>query len=377
LGECQAHWVERRSKISRMSKRFSFLFLLHAVIPSLFAAAIPAAEPFYQGKTLRVIVASAAGGGSDIVARLIMRHLPRHIPGNPTVVVENMPGAGEIIGTNYVYGKTKPDGLTALFATGTPINQLIELPGIEFDVTKMAIIGGSSESVAAFIRTDKTGVKSARDLLRPKAPIVIGGSGYGSIKDVSMLAAMNLLGVKNPTYVTGYGGAGPIRLAYERAEVNFTQETAVGISRSVLPWIREGWTSILYQVGFLDGKGTVVKDAAWQELGIEAPSIAEVYRSIYRKEPAGPAWEAEKALIGGYSLTRMMAVAPKTPPPLIAQLRQAFQAMSKDETFLAEWIKSQGSPPRLVSGEEAGTIAASILKAPREAVNILKKLSAP
>ena len=352
-------------------------FLLGASLLSLFVKNNHAAEPFYQGKTLRVIVASAAGGGSDIVARLMMRHLPRHIPGNPTIVVENMPGAGEIIGTNYVYGKAKPDGLTALFATGTPINQLIELPGIEFDVTKMPIIGGSSESVAAFVRTDKTGVKSARDLLNPKAPIVIGGSGYGSIKDVSMLAAMNLLGVKSPTYVTGYGGAGPIRLAFERAEINFTQETAVGISRTVLPWVREGWTSVLYQVGFLDGKGNVAKDPAWKELGIEAPSIAEVYRALYGSDAAGPAWEAEKALIGGYSLTRMMAVAPKTPTALVTELRQAFNAMGKDQTFLAEWIKSQGSPPRLVPGEEAGNIAASILKAPKEAANILKKLSAP
>ena len=247
------------------------MVFVRACVSALFAFLLisgsDAAEPFYQGKTLRVIVASAAGGGSDIVARLMMRHLPRHIPGNPTIVVENMPGAGEIIGTNYVYGKAKPDGLTALFATGTPINQLIELPGIEFDVTKMPIIGGSSESVAAFVRTDKTGVKSARDLLNPKAPIVIGGSGYGSIKDVSMLAAMNLLGVKSPTYVTGYGGAGPIRLAFERAEINFTQETAVGISRSVLPWVREGWTSVLYQVGFLDGKGHVVKRSGMERAG--------------------------------------------------------------------------------------------------------------
>ena len=360
-----------------MLKWFFCQACINALIALSFVNEPCAAAPFYQGKTLRVIVASAAGGGSDIVARLMMRHLPRHIPGNPTIVVENMPGAGEIIGTNYVYGKAKPDGLTVLFATGTPINQLIELPGIEFDVTKMPIIGGSSESVAAFVRTDKTGVKSARDLLNPKAPIVIGGSGFGSIKDVSMLAALNLLGVKNPTYVTGYGGAGPIRLAYERAEVNFTQETAVGISRLVLPWVREGWTAILYQVGFLDGKGSVVKDPAWKELGIDAPSIAEVYRSIAGKEPAGPAWEAEKALIGGYSLTRLMAVAPKTPSALVADLRQAFQAMGKDQAFLTEWIKSQGSPPRLVPGEEAGSIAESILKAPKEAANILKKLSAP
>lgn len=357
--------------------RSAGVFFFAALLISAIAKSNFAAEPFYKGKTFRVIVASAAGGGSDIVARLMMRHLPRHITGNPTIVVENMPGAGEIIGTNYVYGKAKPDGLTALFATGTPINQLIELPGIEFDVMKMPIVGGSSESVAAFIRTDKTGVKLARDLLNPKAPIVIGGSGYGSIKDVSMLAAMNLLGVKNPTYVTGYGGAGPIRLAYERGEVNFTQETAVGISRSVLPWVREGWTAILYQVGFLDGKGSVVKDPAWRELGIDAPTIAEVFRGITGKDPAGPAWEAEKALIGGYSLTRMMALAPKTPPALVADLRQAFQAMGKDQAFLTEWTKSQGSPPRLVPGEEARSIAASILKAPKEAANILKKLSAP
>jgi len=338
---------------------------------------LQAAEPFYQGKTLRVIVASAAGGGSDIVARLMMRHLPRHIAGNPTIIVENMPGAAEIIGVNYVHNIAKPDGLTALFGTGIPITQLLELPRIEFDITKMPIVGGSSESVAAFIRTDKTGVKSVRDLVNPKGPIVIGGSGYGSIKDVSMLAAMNLLGVRNPAYVTGYGGAGPIRLAYERAEVNFTQETAVGIARSVLPWVREGWISVLYQVGFLDGKGNVVKDPVWKQLGIDAPAIGEAYRAIHGKDPVGPAWEAEKALVGGYSLTRLMAFSPTAPAARVTELRHAFQAMGKDPAFLAEWEKSQGSPPRLVPGEEAGNIAASILKAPKEAVNILKKLASP
>jgi tripartite-type tricarboxylate transporter receptor subunit TctC len=336
-----------------------------------------AAEPFYQSKSIRVIVASASGGGSDIAARLMMRHLSKHIPGQPTLIVENMPGAGEIIGVNYVYNKAKPDGLTVLFATGTPISQLVQLPGIEFDLTKMRIIGGSSESVAAFIRTDKTGVKSARDLLNPKTPLIIGGSGYGSIKDISMLAAMNLLGVRQPTYVTGYGGAGPIRLAYERGEVNFTQETAVGISRLVLPWVREGWTSILYQVGFLDGKGNLTKDPVWKEIGVDAPSIAEVYRTIYGNDPKGSAWEAEKALVGGYSLTRIMAFSPKTPAARVTELRQAFQAMGRDPAFLAEWEKSQGMAPRLVPGEEAERVAASILKAPKEAVNILMKFVTP
>src|SRR5215510_2134638 len=149
-----------------MTKHFVFQLMLIAVLPLLIPISIGAAEPFYQGKTLRVVVASAAGGGSDIVGRLIMRHLSRHIPGNPTIIIENMPGAGEVIGVNYVHNKAKLNGLTVLFATGTPITQLLELPGIEFDFLKMPIIGGSSESVAAFIRTDKTGVKTARDLPR-------------------------------------------------------------------------------------------------------------------------------------------------------------------------------------------------------------------
>jgi hypothetical protein len=83
--------------------------------------------------------------------------------------------------------------------------------------------------------------------------------------------------------------------------------------KSVLPWTREGWTSVLYQVGFLDGKGQLVKDPVWKEIGVDVPSIAEVYRSIYGNDPSGPAWEAEKALVGGYSLTRIMAFSPTTP----------------------------------------------------------------
>ena len=110
---------------------------------------------------------------------------------------------------------------------------------------------------------------------------------------------MNLLGVKKPNYVTGYGGAGPIRLAFERAEINFTQETAVGISKSVLPWVREGWTSVLYQVGFLDGKGNVIKDSVWKEIGVEAPSIAEVYGPSTASRPRGQLGKPKRRSLAG------------------------------------------------------------------------------
>ena len=116
----------------------------------------------------------------------------------------------------------------------------------------------------------------------------------------------------------------------------------MGISKSVLPWVREGWTSVLYQVGFLDGKGQLIKDPVWKEIGVDVPSIAEVYRLIYGKNPSGPAWEAEKALVGGYSLTRIIAFSPKTPSARVTELRQAFQAMGKDPPFLGNGRKVRG-----------------------------------
>src|SRR5262249_56084034 len=95
--------IDHESEKAYIAKRLVFQFMLIAVLPLAIATTVPAAEPFYQGKTLRVVVASAAGGGRDIVGRLIMRHLSRHIPGNPTIIIENLPGAAPGIGLHYVH----------------------------------------------------------------------------------------------------------------------------------------------------------------------------------------------------------------------------------------------------------------------------------
>ena len=143
---------------------FLFAQILFVNSPTAYAQ-----QPFYQGKTLRIVVSSAAGGGSDTTARILARHLSRYVPGNPAIIVENMPGGGDIVGINYVYNVAKPDGLTLLFSTGAPITQLLNPPEMKFDILKMQFIGGSSESVAAFIRNDKTGIKSVSDLTKQPA----------------------------------------------------------------------------------------------------------------------------------------------------------------------------------------------------------------
>src|SRR3989338_283450 len=101
-----------------------------------------AAAPFYEGKTMRIIVATSAGGGFDAYSRALARHMGKHIPGHPTIIVENMPGAGFIIGTNYVYKQAKPDGLTIGNWIGTLVpGQVVGRKGVEFDARKFEYVG--------------------------------------------------------------------------------------------------------------------------------------------------------------------------------------------------------------------------------------------
>src|SRR5215471_10197981 len=117
----------------------------------LFAQPATAQESYYKGKTVRIIVGASAGGGYDTYSRTIARHIGKHIPGNPTFVVENMPGAGFLISANYMYNIAKPDGLTiGHFIGGLFLQQLLEKPGIEFDATKFEFIGVPAQDSSVF-----------------------------------------------------------------------------------------------------------------------------------------------------------------------------------------------------------------------------------
>ena len=131
------------------------------------AAPIVAQESFYRGKTLRMIVGTSAGGGFDTYTRTIARHFGKHVPGQPTIVVENMPGAGHLIGANHMYKVAKPDGLTiGHFHGGWFLYQLFKRPGIEFDATQFEFIGSSRPSASS--RRTASPVSSAGWRLRPR-----------------------------------------------------------------------------------------------------------------------------------------------------------------------------------------------------------------
>ena len=178
-----------------------------------------AQEPFYRNKTVRIIVGGSAGGGYDTYTRAIARHLGKHIPGNPTFVVDNMTGAGSIIAANYVYKVSKPDGLTMChFIGGIILQQVLGKPGIEFDARRFAYLGVPAQDTTAVGVTKASGITSMEQWLSAKTPVKFGGIGPGTATDdfPKMLRATLGLPIQ---LVTGYKGTADIRLAVNSGEM--------------------------------------------------------------------------------------------------------------------------------------------------------------
>src|SRR5438105_14019057 len=174
----------------------------------------------YAGKTLTIVVGYKPGGGYDATARLLARHLPKYIPGKPTVIVQNMPGGNSIIAANHMYNVAKPDGLTiGTFNRNLPIAQLTRVQGVKFDLTKFAWIGSAAhETTILAIRSDLP-YKTFDELRKAKEPVVIGSTGPGANTYDFPLLLKDLLGV-NLKIVSGYSSSADIMLAVERKEVD-------------------------------------------------------------------------------------------------------------------------------------------------------------
>jgi tripartite-type tricarboxylate transporter receptor subunit TctC len=159
-----------------MYKQFFSLLIAITICLTLTPGILLAVAPYYEGKTIRIIVGFSAGGGFDLYARVIARHMGKHIPGNPTIIVENMTGAGSLISANYVYKVAKPDGLTiGNFNGGLFLNQVMEQPGIEFDARKFEYIGAAVTEECAYAFTKASGITSIEKWMASKTPVKMGG----------------------------------------------------------------------------------------------------------------------------------------------------------------------------------------------------------
>src|SRR5262245_9099777 len=184
------------------------------------SADLPAQTAFFEGKTARIIVGFSPGGAYDLWARLIARHMGRHIPGNPNFVVENMTGAGSLISANHVYKVAKPDGLTiGKFNGSLMLGQVLGQPGVEFDARKFEFIGAAVKEDVVCSLTKASGVTSVEKWLAATAPVKLGAVAPGASPDNSARVLKAVVGLPVQV-VSGYRGTAEIRLAADAREVS-------------------------------------------------------------------------------------------------------------------------------------------------------------
>ncbi len=352
-----------------MFKKVSCFFLAFLFCRGFVSSTALAQEPLYKGKTIRFIVNFTAGGPTDVFARLIARYLPRYVPGNPTVVVQNMGGAGGIIGANYVYEVAKPDGLTVGVFSGMYLPQILGGSSVRYDLNNMPIIAGAAETSVVYIRAD-AGVRTAADLLKPSKPIVVGGFTRENNKDLGLRLALELLQVPY-RYVTGYAGVAELRVAIQRGEINYTSESLTGYTTGGTLLVKEGVVVPLYQEGLLGPEGDTVRDPR-----SDLPSFRELFRTVKGSDPSGPLAEAFKISGGSRTMLRFITVAPKTPSKLVEILRSSFRQTFEDPEFKAEAERVLRFQLFTYVGEEAEKVNAAVFRAaagPGQAA--LKKLT--
>ena len=283
-----------------------------------------AQQQAFAGKTIRLIVGLAPGGGFDTYSRAIARHMGRHIRGNPAIIVDNMPGAASLVSANYLYKVAKPDGLTiGNFVGGIAMHQLFGKPGIEFDATKFEYLGVPAQDNFMLGVAKSTGITSVEKWIASGTMLKFGGVSPGGGTDDLPKVVKAVLGLPLQL-VTGYKGTGPIRLAFNSGEVQ-------GVSNSIESF-NATWTNEME-------KGEVV--IILQETVKAHPSRPNVPLALdLAKSGEGKRLIRAQATINGVT-NRLYALPPGTPKPLVETLRKAFLATLKDPEFLADAKKAR------------------------------------
>lgn len=286
---------------------------------------ITSAADFYEGKTLRILVGYSAGGGYDVYARFIARHISNHIPGHPKILVENRPGAGGLIAANYLYHSKHQDGTELLHVGGsTIIKQFTGASAVKYQAEKFQYIGAPFTERQVMVVSKNSGFTNIQDLLNADARrISLGGISVGSPQDVAAVLLRDVLGVK-VRLVRGYGGTSKIRGAIERGE---------------LDGMFNGWASLTATSSdkLSSGEYVVLLQVSEEPIGAlsKTPSILEIAKS-----------EEQRRLIRlttllPYQFARLFIVAPEVPESQVRTLQQAFDKTMMDPAFLAEAKKAR------------------------------------
>ena len=327
---------------------YGIIGMLAVMIGISLMPAVCGAKPFYEGKTIKLIVATRPGGGYDSYGRLLASTMEKYLPGS-TIVVKNIPGAGHIIGTNKLY-VSKPDGLTfGIFNKGLITAQLVNMKGIRFDLTKMSWLGTPATEPRVWMIATNSPFKTLKDVQNSSETCILSSAGIGSGAHTDALLITRILGLKNIKVVPGFQGTEG-EMAMMRGEVH----GQIGSTDSILRMTKTG-----------DGVPIlmIAKDrlAAYPEV----PTLYEV-------APAGQKPLVD-LMVTQALISRPFAGPPGIPADRLKVLRDAFEKSWKDPKLVAD-AEKMGRPIEFVNGKEVEEIVKSALDQPKEVIDFMKEI---
>lgn len=279
-------------------------------------------EAFYRNVGLQIVVGYGPGGGYDAYARIVGRHIGRHLPGQPTVVVQSMPGAGSMKAANYIYHLAPKDGSQiATFSRGLPMQPLLDPKGIQFDAQKFGWIGSVADEVSVVFAWAAKGFTSFDDVSRREMLVAATGSGADSA--IFPLVMNSVLGTKFRV-ISGYPDSNATMLAVERGEVDGSAATSWGsLGTTRKAWLDTGRINLLGQVTLRDRGGL--------------PNVPHVLERTKNETDR----RILELIFSRQAIAYPYTAPPGVPPERLAALRAAFDATMKDEAFLADAKRAQ------------------------------------
>ena len=334
---------------------FAFWFFL------VWSSEVQGQAPFYQGKTIRMLVGFSPGGSNDLWTRLIAQHMGKYVPGKPEIVVQNMTGGGSMVAANHVYNVGKPDGLTlANIAPALYLEQLAGRKEVQFDWAKFTWIGSPERTEEVmFIRSD-THYKTIEDIRRAAEPPRCGATGIGSVDYYFPKLLEEILGVR-VNVVVGYPGAAEVHLAIEKGEM----QCRTGSVSSFFDrepggtWAKTGFVRVLVQGG--------------KKRDPRLPDVPTIYELMDQYKVPDVVRGLAKVLLSPGILGRPMVSTPGIPAERVKIVRGAYAKALSDPELLAD-LRKRGWQASPVSGDELETVAKEVVAQPPEVIEKMKKL---
>lgn len=318
-------------------------------------------ELFYKGKTVKVLVGFTSGGFYDRWSRLLARFVPKYLPGNPEMIVQNMPGAGGLIAANHVYGVAKPDGLTVgMMSYGMYLDQMVGRKEVQYDVRKFHWIGSPEKSdVLMYMRSDAP-YKSVEDIRNATTPPKCGSTGTAGTDYILARLLEDTLDAKIES-VLGYPGGSEIDLAVEKGEVQCRGLTAAPFfgREPFISWRKRSFVNVLIY-------GGVKRDPRIPD----TPTIYEIFDKLNTPEESR---RVADVILRGGDFGRPWVMPPNTPPLVVKTMRDAYAKAMADTTLLDEAKKGK-LEVGYVPGEELQQLAEKMLSQPPAVVARVKKL---